>query len=568
MIEILRIRQLAIVDQVDLELGPGLNVITGETGAGKSLILGALGLLAGGRASADLVRAGAEAAEVEAVLRTEGLPELEAELERRGLACEDHALVARRTLSASGRSRAQLAGQLVPVSVLREILGERIEISSQHESQGLLRPESHGRLLDAHGGLLVLRDAVARGAGALAECDRAIERLRGESEEQVRRQDYLAFQVREIDEAKLVPGEIPRLGAERSRLLHAERLGQDASSAAALIAGDPALSDARGAGDLLAEATRLLDGLARLDENLAPLARQLAGAHAEASDVATELERYAGTIEGDPERLSELDARLERIEALRRKYGASVEEILAFRDDAATELGQIDSAGERLAALEDERGRLLEALSADAKKLSAGRVKAARKLARAVVKELRELSLPHADFEVGLDPAAVGEAATAPCGPGGLEVPEFRFRANPGEPPRSLRRVASGGELSRVFLALKNVLRRADAGLVLVFDEVDAGIGGRVADRVGRAVAELATDHQVLCITHLPQVAALGDVHWRVEKIEVEGRAVARVSRLEGAARVEEIARMAGGERVSEATRRHARDLLSARQSR
>lgn len=569
MIESLRIRDLAVVADTELELGPGLNVLTGETGTGKSLVLGALELLAGARAAADRVRTGAEHAVVEAVLRCPPGSPLAAALAERGLAAEDEALIARRQVPAGGRtgggrSRAWLAGQLVPVSLLGEILGERIEISSQHESQGLRRPETHALLLDTYGGLLDVRAAVALAHGRARALDAEIAALRGQAEERERRRDYLAFQVREIDEARLQPDELRSLEAERARLLHAERLGADAARAAAALSGDPAAADAPAALDLLAAAARRIEELTALDASLGPLGERLAGAHAELADVAADLEAYASRIEADPGRLAELEERLDRLERLRRKYGPDVDAILAFRERAAAELAESQGADARLAACEAERAEAAARLAEDAGRLSRGRRKAARRLGEALTAALVDLALPHAALEMELAPLAAEPGGLA-CGPGGGEAPQFVFRANPGEPVRPLRRVASGGELSRVFLAVKNVLRKDDAGLVLVFDEVDAGVGGAVAERVGRSLAELAEQHQVLCITHLPQIAALADTHFRVTKSAAGGRTSARVERLEGDARVDEIARMAGGARIAEATRRHARALLGPR---
>ncbi len=569
MIESLRIRDLAVVADTELELGSGLNVLTGETGAGKSLVLGALELLAGARAAADRVRAGAEHAVVEAVFRCPPQEPLAESLAERGLAPEDDELIVRRQVSAStgaagGRSRAWLAGQLVPVSVLSETLGERIEIASQHESQGLRRPEAHGRLLDAYGGLLDVRAAVASAHAQVREFDAEIARLRGESEERARRRDYLAFQVREIDEAKLQSDEIHALQTERARLVHAERLRGDAAQAAGSLSGDPAESDAPGALDRLADAARRIEDLSELDGSLAPLAERLSGAHAELADVVAELEGYASGIEADPGRLAELEERLDRLERLRRKYGDDVDSILAFRERAAAELAETEGADERLAELEAARAEGAKRLTKDAGRLTRGRRKAARSLGEALSTALADLALPHASLEMDLVPLEAGEGGF-PCGPGGAEAPQLLFRANPGEAALPLRRVASGGELSRVFLAVKNVLRKADTGLVLVFDEVDAGVSGAVAERVGRSLAELAEQHQVLCITHLPQIAALADTHFRVTKNAAGGRTSARVERLAGDARVDEIARMAGGARVGEATRRHARELLDAR---
>jgi DNA repair protein RecN (Recombination protein N) len=563
LIETLRIADLAIVERAELDFGPGLNVLTGETGAGKSIVLGALGLLAGGRASADAVREGCDEAVVEAVFRTEGQGELEAELARRGLAGDAHELVVRRSVARSGRSRAWVGGQLVPVATLAELFAGRVEISSQHDSQSLRRPEVHGLLLDRRAGLLERRRAVADAVARVRELDEALESLRAEARERARRQDFLAFQVQEIDAARLVPAELERLRGERSRLAHADRLREEGAAAVALVAGDPAGGDARGAADLLGEAARRAAGLARLDPGLAGLAERLAGIAAEARDAGLELERQVEGVDADPARLAALEDRLDTVDRLRRKYGATPEEILRFRDESAAELARIEGAGAREAELEKEREGVLAALASDAELLSRGRARAARELGGAVEAALRELAMPQARFEVALEPAPAPEGL--PCGPSGREAPEFQLSANAGEPLRALRRAASGGELSRSFLAIRNALREADAGMVLVFDEVDAGIGGEAANRVGRALGELASHHQVLCITHLPQIAACADVHFRVEKRERGGRTVASVALVAGEARVEEVARMAGGEAVGEATRKHARDLLGRR---
>jgi DNA repair protein RecN (Recombination protein N) len=563
-IETLRIEGLALVDHVALEFAPGLNVITGETGAGKSVVLGALALLAGARGSVEALREGAREAGVEAVFCTQGLAELEGELRARGLEVDDHTLVVRRTLSESGRSRAQLAGQLVPVAALAELFAGRIEISSQHESQALLRPESHGRLLDAYGDLLALREAVAAEFARLRELDEEMAALARAAIEGERRRDFLAFQVAEIDYAKLVPGETANLASERARLAHAERLRGDACAAAACLTGDPTQGDARGSGDLLAEAARRLESAARLDPTLRPRAERLRVLQGEVADAAAELERYAASIEDDEGRLVQLESRLSQLESLRRKYGATEEEVLAFRERTASELAAVAGAEERIAELGRLRAEGVERLVASSTRLSAGRTLAAERLAGCLEAALVELGMPGARIEVALHPVA--PPASLPCGVGGAELAEFRFSASAGEAPRPLRRVASGGELSRVFLALKNVLRRTSTGMVLVFDEVDAGIGGRAADRMGGVLSELASEHQVLCITHLPQIAARGSTHFRVAKRVRAGRSCVEVEQISDAARVEEIARMAGGEMISETTRLHARELLAAAQ--
>jgi DNA repair protein RecN (Recombination protein N) len=563
LIETLRIENLAIVESEEIEFGPGLNVLTGETGAGKSIVLGALSLLAGSRASPQVVREGCDEAIVEAVFRTDHLPDLESSLEALGLVADEHELVVQRSVQRGGRSRARVAGQLMPASVLTEVFSGRIEISSQHDSQSLLKTEFHGRLLDTAAKLLPLRSAVSEGHAKLRALDDELAELRAAEMERERRRDFLSFQVGEIGDAQLDAAEIEALRAERSRLAHAERLREETSAALELLAGDLGNSDSSNTADLVSDAIRRLEGIEALDPQLAPLLAGLRATREELRDTATELERYVAGTEANPARLAALDERLAQIEALQRKYGGSIEEVLRFRDAAASELEQLEGASERAQVIGELRAQQVEQLVSDAKKLSKGRRKAGKRLGGAVESALRELAMPEARFELALEPITPPDGA--PCGPGGFETPEFRFSSSASGELLPLRRVASGGELSRTFLAIKSAVRVADAGMVLVFDEVDAGIGGRTADRVGRCLAELAGRHQVLCITHLPQIAAYASAHFRVEKCDVDGRASARLLRVEGAERVEEIARMAGGAEVGESTRRHARELIRAR---
>ncbi len=561
LIERLRIRDLALVEELEVELGAGLNVLTGETGAGKSIVLGALSLIAGGRARPDLVRDGADTASVEASFRIEGDPGLEAALEERGLESEDGAVLVRRSVSRNGRGRAFVGGHAVPISTLAELFGERIEVSSQHASQGLLRPDVQGRALDAMGGLLDLRGQVEAGVREILEREEEIRRLREEAEERARREDFLAFQVSEIDEAGVVPGETEALSAELRRLGHAERLRDGAGLAVTLLEGDPAAPDSAGAQELLGRAARSVASLADLDPTLAPLGERAEALRSEAAELAADLERYAGGVELDPGRLAEVEERLERLDRLRRKYGDTAEEILAFRERAAGELAALGGSDERLGKLESERAAEHDRVAALAAKLSKGRAKAGRALAKAVSAGLKELAMAEARLTVELVPVNAPEGA--PCGLSGAEAAELLLAANPGEPARPLRQVASGGELSRVFLALKNELRKAGPAMVLVFDEVDAGVGGRVAERVGSQLVDLSSAHQVLCISHLPQIASQGSAHYQVSKSSRGGRTRTSVSRLDAEGRVAEIARMAGGEEVTEATLEHARELLA-----
>ncbi len=562
MIERLAIRELALLEELELELAPGLNVFTGETGAGKSIVLSALGLLAGGRAQPELVREGADEARVEALLDTRDQSELAAALLACGIEREGHELIARRVVARTGRSRAWLGADLVPVSALAELLGEAIEVSSQHASQALLRPEQQGRLLDVYGECLPLRSTVESGVSGLRQCEQEIAKLRAEAEERARRGDYLGFQLRELTEARLDVAEAAAAQSEQRRLAHSEQLGSQSRAAAALLSGDPEVPDARGAADLTGAAARAVLELAALDPQLAPLAERLGAVHGELSDLASDLERYAARSDSDPARLAELDARLHELERVKRKHGGSIEAALARREQVAAELAALAGSDERLAKLESERAAQRVRLERDAAALTRARVQAAAALGQAATAALRPLALPQARFEVVL--TAAGAPEGLPCGATGAESAEFRFGANLGEPLRPLRTVASGGELSRVSLALRDVLRGAGAGRVLVFDEVDAGIGGAVAEHVGARLAVLSERHQILCITHLPQIAAYAERHFKVEKRAQAGRTRTRVTRLDPDGRVAEIARMAGGARVGAATFDHARALLAA----
>jgi len=558
LIESLRIESLAVVESADLELGPGLHVVTGETGAGKSLVLGAVALLAGGRADPESVRPGADAARVEAILRVDAVPGLARALEEQGLEVEAGGVAVQRTVAREGRSRARVAGVLMPAAALAQLFGEHLEVASQHESQALRRPETHGALLDAWSGLTDSRARVETLVGEIRTLERELASLRTQAEERARREDFLAFQVRELEAASLREGEREELEREQGRLGHAERLREDAGVAAASLGGDPGDAEG-GVVPLLALALRRLEGAASHDPTLAPSLERLRSAELEVADLASELAAYAESIEADPKRLAAAEDRLALLDRLSRKYGANETEMLEFHDRAEEELAALAGADERIAKLEGEGAQLRGQLEAEAKKLSDGRRRGAKRLERKLRTALGELALEGAAVRVDLTARAGPEGL--PCGPSGAEVPEFLFSAHADLPPRPLRRVASGGELSRIFLALKNTLRQAAPGGTLIFDEVDAGIGGAVADRIGAVLAELSTDHQVLCITHLPQVAARATAHWSVRK-DASGRA--EVVRLDEAGRVEELARMAGGEEVTQATRRHARALRKA----
>ena len=453
-----------------------------------------------------------------------------------------------------------MAGERVPASTLSALLADHIEISSQHSSQSLLRPEVQGRLVDESGGLLPLRAEVAASLDTLRALDADLATLRGESEERAREQDFLEYQLREIDEVGLVPGEIAELESIRVRLAHADRIANDGRAACAALVGAESADELPNVIDRLAEALRWVEGLAELDPGLTELATRLRAQESELFEAARDLERYLQHIDADPARLAEIEDRLAAIRQLQRKYGNSDQEIAASRERIVEDMAAAEGADERIAALVEERSECVEALRGRVAQLTRGRTESARELAERVEAEFASLAMAGARFEAKLE--TLEPPQDLPCRASGAERTEFLFTANPGEPLRSLRMVASGGELSRVFLAVRNALRKSGAGRVLVFDEVDAGIGGRVAERVGRALLELAAHHQVICITHLPQIAAFADVHFRVTKRAHEGKTRAEIGRIDGDPRVDEIARMAGGEKVTPATRRHATELL------
>jgi DNA repair protein RecN (Recombination protein N) len=571
MIEVLRIDNLALVESVELEFSSGLNVLTGETGAGKSIVLSALALLAGGRASAESLRSGAEEGAVEALFRMDGHEDVARELIERGLSSSDASgdeqssseLIVRRTLHANGRSRARVGGQLVPVSTLVDLFGGQLEISSQHGSQALRSASVHGRALDAFAGKTSLREIVAREVTRVSGLDEEIAGLRSAEEERARRLDFLQYQQSELENEELDVEGIASLEAEHRRLTHAERLAEEMARASAALGGIEASPENESAESAVATARRALASAMRMDPSLENLEVRLEALESELLDLAATASDYLGELEIDPRRLAEVEEKIGGLEKLRRKYGQTIEEMLAHRDDVAREIQSLTGADDRIRLLEAERTRAVDAANEASARLSTARARAAKKLAKAVQSELSDLAMQGARFVVSLEKIAVdGRSSGLETGISGRERPEFHFSANEGEAPRPIQKVASGGELSRLFLAIKNSLRRASRNMVIVFDEVDAGIGGAVAERVGRVLAELATEHQVLCITHLPQIAAFADRHFVVRKTTRAGRTRTQVDRVDGDLRVDELARMAGGEEVTEVTREHARSLL------
>jgi DNA repair protein RecN (Recombination protein N) len=542
----LRIRDLATIADVTLELGEGLNVLTGETGAGKSMLVDALALLLGDRADRAAVRPGAAKAVVEGVLASLPRSALRC-LEESGLDIDEQ-LVIRREVTAEGRSRAWVNGSPATIGVLATLGATLVDLHGQHQTLQLLEPLEQRALLDAFGDALPAADAVAGAWHDLGALRTERDALVARRDEAQRRADWLRHVVEEVDAAKLRPGEDETLDRDINRLAQAGTLGDEARRLADALDGDEA--SARTA---VAAAERALNALERHDPEVGPWRELLDGAYAQLDELARLASQYAETIADEPARLAELERRRDLLFTLKRKHGPTLAEVIATRDAARAELDLLDSAAFDLRALEARLEAAIGALTGLAAALTAQRQAAATRLARDVSKLLPDLGLVGGRMTVALQPLAEVREH-------GAEDVTFLVQLNAGMEPRPLARVASGGELSRLMLALKVVLARQDAVPTLVFDEIDQGIGGEVGGRVGAALAQVATRHQVLVITHLPQIAARGDRHLRISKATREGMATSDVARLHGEDRVIELARMLGGD--GDAERALARALL------
>jgi len=564
----LTIDNVVLIEHQVLELGGGFNVLTGETGAGKSMVVDALALVLGGRARPEIVRSGAREAEVAALFEIAAGSRVAAKLEAAGVPC-DGELVVRRVVQAEGRSRAFLNGKLSTAAQLAELAPDLCDIASQHESVSLTDPATHLEYLDAYGRLEGLRDALGEKVAELAEVVRSIERVREAERGRAEREDFLAFQLREIEELDPAVGEEADLESERARLRHAEKLSKATQGAAdRLYEGEGEVPPIC---DQLARVSAEVDAAAEIDGSLAPLARTIEAARSELADAARALGRYASGIEANPERLSEIDDRWFRLQKLLRKHGPTTTELLAYKDELRRQLDELSGADQLRGEVEAKREACLAAVTQEVRVLSRKRRDAAAKLADAIGRELAGLGMGRARVVVDVSPVPAPHAAELPVVDGarltqsGIDRVEFLIAPNKGEHPRPLRKIASGGELSRALLALKRVLAEKGPAGLYVFDEVDAGVSGAIAEVIGRAIADVARHRQVLCITHLPQIAALADAQYVVDKSESRGRTTSSVRKLGDAERVDEIARMIGGVRVGEAARRAAVELLGAK---
>ena len=543
----LLVENFAIIERLLLSFGPGLNVLTGETGAGKSLIIDAISALLGGRVGEEVIRSGADCARIEGVFSLQGREEeLRKLLAEYGIDAEEGILILSREISRGGRSRARVNRRPVPLRVLAEIGRHLVDIHGQTEHLSLLDPRTHIFFLDGFAGLSELRRRFGERIEELREVERELERIRSEEKERERRRDLLSYEIREIEEASLSPGEEEELRKERDILAHAEKI---------LTACDLSYRALSGrASDGLREAISSLKPAARFDPSLNSFLAELEGMSSQLDDLLLSLRSHVERLQFDPKRFEQIEERLFLISKLKKKYGETIEEILEYAERARRELEELSRAEERGEELARRREELRRELGEMAFRLSESRREAARRLSEMVERELEDLNMKRVRFEVSILQEEDPEGLPSPEGrcfafdENGIDKVEFLIATNPGEPPRPLSKIASGGETSRIMLALKVALRSVDPVPVLIFDEIDSGIGGRSGEVVGRKLWELAGEHQVFCITHLPQIACLGDQHYSVSKEVINGRTRTSVRNLmKREERVKELAAMLGG---------------------
>ncbi|MBN1220608.1 MAG: DNA repair protein RecN [Anaerolineae bacterium] len=569
----LNIADFAIIEELTLNFTPGFNVLTGETGAGKSIIIDAVSMLLGGRADTTFIRAGSEQARVEGIFRLSDYLRVGIDpiLEREGLEGDDpETLILGRELRSTGRNFCRVNGRTVNLSILEEVAQPLIDIHGQSEHLSLLRVREHQRFLDRYAGLDDQRESLAAEVRRLCQIRQELHGLLRDEQHLARRVDQLSFQVEEIQAANLIPGEEQELNTERNRLANAEQLSQLSGDAfRLLVEGDG--EERQSAVDLLGQVSRLMDNLVKLDPSLADHGQLVDGLADQVQDLAGILRDYSENIDFDPARLQEVEERLSLIFNLKRKYGQSIEEIIAFGQRAQAELEAISHSEERIEELRQDEEKLRRHIGAIALTLSQARREAAQALAEAVVAQLADLGMDKADFAADIQWADAPdgvyvesgeETLTLACDERGIDRIEFLITPNPGEPLKPLVKVASGGETSRIMLALKTVLATVDKTPTLIFDEIDQGIGGRVGGVVGRKLWRLTDQghHQALCVTHLPQIAGYADAHYHVAKHVADGRTQTDVRILAGDDQVTELALMLGA--LSDSTMESAREVL------
>lgn len=546
----LHIENFALIDDLRLSFGDGFSVLTGETGAGKSIIVDALGAALGERTGTEVVRTGAESSLVEAVFDVSGDPSAMEVAREFGVEPDDGLLILTREINRGGRSQCRANGRTTTTSALKDITGRLIDVHGQHEHQSLLSVPLHSDLLDAYAGetAAALREQTQAVFAELTALRQERDRLQTDERERARMLDLYKFQADEIEAARLVPDEEEELASERIRLANAEKLHEGASEVYAALGGAE-----RGAVDLLSDAAGLADRLGRIDPSVEKLAESINSALYSAQEALAAVRDYRDGVEANPGRLEQVEERLDLIRTLKRKYGDTIEDVIDYGAGLAGKIDQLANAEERSQELSDKIEELQSRLALVSAELTALRSSASTGFEQAVEKELADLAMARTRFEVSIQP-------TEP-GPKGADSVEFLISPNPGEPVKPLAKIASGGEMSRIMLALKTVMTGAQVP-TLVFDEIDTGIGGKTAQVLGDKLAALGGKCQVLCVTHLPQIASKAAHHYSVEKTVESERTVVRLKSLEGEERVSELARMLGGDETTAAAQ-HAREMLS-----
>ncbi|NUM53197.1 MAG: DNA repair protein RecN [Candidatus Hydrogenedentes bacterium] len=552
MLELLRIQNYALIDNLEVEFKPGLNALTGETGAGKSIIIGALNLVLGARASNETVRDGADRARIEAVFRLSKLSRrLKALLDEFDVPIENGELMVARTVTSDGKSRAHAGGTLLPLNALAQLGDELVDLHGQHDHQSLLIPERQLDLLDGFAGADAAVSALAGMVSNLRSLEKSIAELESDDRERARRIEFLKFEVSEINAANLQPGEEEEVRSRRNLITNAEQIYTTAARAYQALYE----SDGDAAIDKIDVSLSAVSELNAIDSRFAALAESLGALRANAQDISAELRGFTEAVEYDPQELDDLNRRLSQIADLKRKFGDSIDAILAYRDNAIAEIERFDSRDQQLASMRREHAKRLESANEQAEAISLKRRAAAMKLDKKITGALQELGMKGGTLETRFEQTALTKS--------GIDRAEFLLSANPGERPKPLRQVASGGEISRVMLAIKTVLAGADRIPTLIFDEIDAGVGGAVANKVAQRLRDLSATHQTICITHLPQIAAAASAHFTVEKGTAKGRTLTRVQFLEPTERTKEVARLLDGS-LTDVSLKHAEELLRA----
>lgn len=559
MLTLLKIKNIALINELQLEFAKGLNLLTGETGSGKSIIVDSLGALTGERVSSDLIKEGASAAQIEGLFSIRATADLHEIFYESGIDLEDaHEvdLIVRRELAAGGRNRIFINNQLVTQAFLKKIGAFLVDIHGQGEQATLFNPATHLEMLDEYADVKILRDKTAKKFAEMAAIERELKSLRDDEAQKLQLLDILRFQVDEIKKVGLKTGEDELLEEEKRRLNNVEKLSTLSDESYALL-----YENEEATVTTLEKAVRRVTELAEYESSFRDYIEGLQTAQAVLEDLAMSVRDFRNRLEFSPERLEEIESRLAEISRLKRKYGGTVETVLAHFEESEARLSNIESAElreeELRKRLEIARGEYLEI----ARQLHEKRAKAARKFEREVETNLKKVALEKARFEVRVER---DENDSKTFTAKGFDQIEFYFSANVGESPKPLAKVASGGEASRLMLILKTTAKTTENPKAMVFDEVDTGIGGRVAEAVGLKLKELAADHQVLCVTHQPQVASLADHHFVVAKETVKNRTEIRVGELDERSRVEEIARMLTGKEITETARQHAKEMLAA----